>query len=103
MTEYPTPDTPDETQPGEATRSTPAAETEEPVLRPPDHGSPWHPTHIPHLVMGLALIGLVTVWAVVVPLGALELRHARWLMPLPWLVAGAAGLTATVLSSRRRP
>lgn len=67
---------------------------------PPD--TPWHPVHIPHLVMGLAFVGLVAVWALVVPLNAVELPHARWLLPLPWLVAGAAGLVATVLSGRRR-
>lgn len=73
---------------------------------PADSDSPWHPVHIPHLVMGLAFLGLVGVWALVVPLSAVELPHARWLLPLPWLVAGAAGLVATVLSSRgsrRRP
>ncbi|GAB4013010.1 hypothetical protein [Nocardioides ultimimeridianus] len=64
--------------------------------------TPWHPVHIPHLVMGLAFLGLVAVWAIVVPLNAVELPHARWLLPLPWLVAGAAGLVATVLSGRRR-
>jgi hypothetical protein len=62
----------------------------------------WHPTHIPHLVMGLALLGLVTVWALVVPLDAVDLHDARWLLPLPWLVAGAAGLVATIFSGRRR-
>jgi hypothetical protein len=59
--------------------------------------------HIAHLVMGLAFIGLVTVWALVVPLHAVDLTHAHWLLPLPWLVAGAAGLIATVVGGRRRP
>jgi hypothetical protein len=68
----------------------------------PIHETGWHPVHIPHLVMGLAFFGLVAVWAIVVPLNAVELPHARWLLPLPWLVAGAAGLVATVLSGRRR-
>lgn len=79
-------------------------ETAEPTPAPHDtpHDSPWHPVHIPHLVMGLAFLGLVAVWALVVPLNAVELPHARWLLPLPWLVAGAAGLVATVLSGRRR-
>ena len=65
--------------------------------------SPWHPVHVSHLVMGLAFLGLVAVWAIVVPLDAVQQHHARWLLPLPWLVAGAAGLVATVLSGRRRP
>lgn len=91
-----------------------APEIEESILRDPrrplPHGvahdpaddSPWHRVHVPHLVMGLAFLGLVVVWLVVVPLDAVELPHARWLFPLPWLVAGAAGLAATVLSGRRR-
>jgi len=61
-----------------------------------------HPVNVGQLVMGLAFLGLVAVWAIVVPLNAVELPHARWLLPLPWLVAGAAGLVATVLSGRRR-
>ncbi|MCL2541697.1 MAG: hypothetical protein FWE71_04450 [Nocardioidaceae bacterium] len=75
-----------------------------PIGRPDalDQASPWHPTHVAHLVMGLALLGLVTIWIVVVPLGAVRLQDARWLLPLPWLVAGAAGLVATVLNGRHR-
>lgn len=81
----------------------PAGSEEPSVLatRPPTSGR--HPVHVPHLVVGLALIGLVAVWALVVPLGAVDLHDAHWLLPLPWLVAGAAGLIATVLSRRRRP
>jgi hypothetical protein len=85
------------------------AEPVEPVERVEPAATPeletrsgWHPTHIPHLVMGLALIGLVTVWALVVPLDAVDLHDARWLLPLPWLVAGFAGLLATIFSGRRR-
>jgi len=76
---------------------------DEVLATPPVPGeSPWHRVHVPHLVMGLAFLGLVAVWALVVPLNAVELPHARWLLPLPWLVAGAAGLVATILSGRRR-
>lgn len=86
--------------------TTPGAGPTPEVEPVPDPGieapSGWHPTHVPHLVMGLALIGLVTVWALVVPLDAVDLHEARWLLPLPWLVAGAAGLVATVFSGRRR-
>jgi len=63
----------------------------------------WHQVHIAHLVMGLAFLGLVVVWALVVPLNAVQLTHARWLLPLPWLIAGAAGLIATIVGGRRRP
>lgn len=68
-----------------------------------DATSGRHSVHVPHLVTGLALLGLVVVWALVVPLGAVDLHDAHWLLPLPWLVAGAAGLVATVLARRRRP
>ncbi|GAB3851534.1 hypothetical protein GCM10028801_01170 [Nocardioides maradonensis] len=92
---------------GEPTKVIETTEPAEPTPPSPPtqaaaHDTPWHPVHIPHLVMGLAFLGLVTVWALVVPLNAVELPHARWLLPLPWLVAGAAGLVATVLSGRRR-
>ncbi len=55
-----------------------------------------HPVNIGHLVMGTAFVGLVTVWALVSS-DAVELENARWLLPLPWLVAGLVGLAATVL------
>jgi len=83
--------------------SEPTTQVIDPTPAVPSPDRPWHPVHIAHLVMGLAFLGLVTVWVVVVPLNAVELDHARWLLPLPWLVAGAAGLVATVLSGRRRP
>lgn len=89
------------TEAPEAPETPDTTETETPETHAPTE-TPWHPVHIPHLVMGLAFLGLVAVWAIVVPLNAVELPHARWLLPLPWLVAGAAGLMATVLSGRRR-
>jgi hypothetical protein len=66
-----------------------------------DRPSGWHPVNVGHLVMGLALLGLVAVWALiegdVVPRDDL-----RWLLPLPWVLAGAAGLTASAVTGRRR-
>jgi hypothetical protein len=60
-----------------------------------------HPVHVGHLVMGLAFLGLVGIWAVV---GAelVPTDDVRWLLPLPWVFAGAAGLLAVVLSGRKR-
>lgn len=60
-----------------------------------------HPVNVGHLVMGLAFLGLAGVWAL---LGSdvVDDRDLRWLMPLPWVVAGAAGLVATTLSGARR-
>ena len=60
-----------------------------------------HPVNIGHLVMGLAFVGLVGVWALVqgdVVHGA----DIRWLLPVPWVLAGIAGLLATTLSGRDR-
>lgn len=59
-----------------------------------------HRVNVAHLVMGTAFLGLVAVWALVVAADAVDIRDARWLLPLPWLVAGAVGLTATALRSR---
>ena len=58
-----------------------------------------HPVNIGPLVMGLAFVGIVGVWALVqgdVVHGA----DIRWLLPVPWVLAGIAGLLATTLSGR---
>ncbi|HQR28081.1 MAG TPA: hypothetical protein PLP61_13665 [Nocardioides sp.] len=60
-----------------------------------------HPVHVGHLVMGLAFLGLVAIWATVV-LDMVPTEDVRWLLPLPWVLAGAAGLLAVLLSGRRR-
>lgn len=63
---------------------------------------PWrHPVNIGHLVMGLAFLGLVAVWAVIVGTGVDD-EDIRWLLPVPWVLAGGAGLVATALAARRR-
>ncbi|HEY1135574.1 MAG TPA: hypothetical protein VGE77_13450 [Nocardioides sp.] len=58
-----------------------------------------HPVNVGHLVMGIAFLGLVGVWALLAT-ETVDGPDTRWLLPLPWLLAGAAGLAATVL---RRP
>ncbi|WP_447647137.1 hypothetical protein [Nocardioides zeae] len=58
-----------------------------------------HPVNVGHLVMGIAFLGLACVWALLAS-GAADAGDTRWLLPIPWLVAGAAGLAATVW---RRP
>ena len=71
------------------------------VTEHPRPTSGRHPVSIGHLVMGLAFVGLVAIWALV--RGDLVDGHdVRWLLPLPWVVAGAAGLLATTLTSRQR-
>jgi hypothetical protein len=59
-----------------------------------------HPVNVGHLVMGLAFLGLVAVWgAVQTDLVATD--DVRWLLPLPWVFAGAAGLIALAFAGRR--
>jgi hypothetical protein len=60
-----------------------------------------HPVNIGHLVMGLAFVGMVGVWALI-QADVVQGDGIRWLLPLPWVVAGIAGLLATTLSSRGR-
>lgn len=60
-----------------------------------------HPVNIGHLVMGVAFLGLVGVWALVQG-GAVDGSGVRWLLPLPWVFAGVAGLAAAALAARRR-
>ena len=70
----------------------------EPMVGPldaPDTPTGWHPVNITHLVMGVAFAGMVLVWALVQG-DVVETDQLRWLMPIPWLAAGAAGLAATV-------
>ena len=60
-----------------------------------------HPVNIGHLVMGLAFAGLLGVWALIVG-DVVDGDDIRWLLPLPWVFAGAIGLLAVTLASRRR-
>jgi hypothetical protein len=60
-----------------------------------------HPVNIGHLVMGLAFLGLVGVWGLIQG-DVVEGDDIRWLLPVPWVLAGIAGLLATTLSSRGR-
>ena len=59
-----------------------------------------HPVHVGHLVAGLALLGLAAVWALVQG-DVVEGDDVRWLLPLPWVLAGGVGLVAAVLAGRR--
>ena len=60
-----------------------------------------HPVNIGHLVMGIAFLGLVAVWAIIQS-DLVEGTDVRWLLPVPWVLAGIAGLLATTLSGSRR-
>ena len=52
-----------------------------------------HPVNIGHLVMGVAFLGMVVNWALIES-GAVGTQGLRWLLPIPWVAAGAAGLIA---------
>lgn len=68
-------------------------------------GDTWrqgrHPVDVGHLVMGLAFLGLVTTWALVQG-DVVSGDDVRWLLPVPWVVAGVVGLLVTTLAPRRR-
>jgi len=59
-----------------------------------------HPVNVGHLVMGLAFLGLVAVWTAV-QTDLVSTDDVRWLLPLPWVFAGAAGLIALAFAGRR--
>ena len=76
---------------------------DEPMVGPldaPDKPSGLHTVNVGHLVMGVAFAGMVLVWALVQG-DVVDTSELRWLMPIPWIAAGAAGLAATVWPGRR--
>jgi hypothetical protein len=58
-----------------------------------------HPVNIGHLVMGLAFLVFVVVWALIVSGTVVihSIEDLRWLLPLPWIVGGSIGLLAALL------
>lgn len=72
----------------------------EPPRESPAARSGWHPVNVGHLVMGVAFVGLTLVWALLVS-DTLALEDHRWLLPAPWIAAGAIGLAASASRGRR--
>lgn len=60
-----------------------------------------HPVNIGHLVMGLAFLCFVGAWGLVQG-DVVSGSDIRWLLPIPWLVAGAVGLAAVAVSGARK-
>ncbi|HEX3932507.1 MAG TPA: hypothetical protein VHW64_17565 [Nocardioides sp.] len=60
-----------------------------------------HQVNVLHLVFGVAFLGLVLNWALVES-GAVGGHGLRWLLPIPWVAAGAAGLIAATPRLRGR-
>lgn len=67
----------------------------------PQRRTGWHPVNTGHLVMGVAFVGLVVAWALLAS-DTVAIEDHGWVMGVPWLVAGAVGLLATVLRGPRR-
>lgn len=60
-----------------------------------------HRVNIGHLVMGLAFLGLVAVWGLWSG-GAVDGDDLHWLLPVPFVLAGAVGLVATTVNGASR-
>ena len=60
-----------------------------------------HPVSIGHLVMGLAFVSMVGIWALVAN-DVVDDDHIRWLLPLPGVLAGLGVLAALAVSGSRR-
>jgi hypothetical protein len=70
------------------------------VTEAPERESGRHPVNVGHLVMGIALLGLLAVWALVVS-DVVGGDDVRWLLPAPWVLAGAAGLITLAATGHR--
>jgi hypothetical protein len=66
-----------------------------------EHRSGWHPVNVGHLVMGIAFVAIVGVWALI-QTDVVDGGDVRWLLPVPWVLAGLGGLLAIGLSSSRK-
>ncbi|WP_243056778.1 hypothetical protein [Nocardioides sp. SR21] len=67
----------------------------------PEKQSGRHPVNVGHLVMGIAFLAIVGVWALVQG-DVVDDDDVRWLLPVPWVLAGLAGLLAIGVSGSRR-
>ena len=70
-------------------------------LEPSQTPTGRHPINITQLVVGVAFAGMVLIWALIES-NVVQADNYRWLMPVPWLAAGAVGLGASVWTSRKR-
>ena len=59
-----------------------------------------HPINVGHFVMGIAFLGIVLIW-ILIEADAVTGDDIRWLLPVPWVLAGVAGLLAT--TRRKHP
>lgn len=76
--------------------STTAYETQQPEKQPGRH-----PVNVGHLVMGIAFLAMVGVWALVQS-DVVGGSDVRWLLPVPWVLAGLGGLLAIAITGSRK-
>lgn len=76
-----------------------------PVTPPEPPARSWgaglHPVNVLHLVFGVAFVGLVVNWALIES-GTVGGHGLRWLLPIPWVAAGVAGLVGAAPRLRSR-
>ena len=60
-----------------------------------------HPVNVTHLVFGLVFLGIVAAW-VLRTTGVVDPGSDRWIFPAVLLLAGGAGLVASVTKSMGR-
>ena len=66
-----------------------------------DPASGRHPVNVGHLVMGIAFLAMVGVWALI-QADIVGGDDVRWLLPVPWVLAGLGGLAALATTGRRK-
>lgn len=71
-----------------------------PTANGPEARSGWHRLHVTHLVFGLLFTGFAAAW-LAAQQGIVDSGDIRWLLPLPWVIAGLVGLIAAAASNRR--
>lgn len=71
------------------------------TTKAPSRPSGRHPVNVGQLVMGIAFLGMVGVWALLQG-DVVANDDVRWLLPLPWVLAGLGGLAALALTGSRR-
>ena len=69
--------------------------------RRPPGSSGRHLVNVAHLVMGIAFLGIVGIWLLVEG-GVVGGDDVRWLLPMPWVLGGLAGLLSIATAGRRR-
>jgi hypothetical protein len=61
-----------------------------------------HPLNVTYLVVGLVFLGLSASWAFS-EAGLIDADSSRWVLPVTLLVAGTAGLVASLAKGLGRP